>query len=184
MRGVWIVEIVRFVRIWAKNLRRGFLMRFLMLVLLAVVVGCGGDDGVSPGDARGELDKRDIEYTDAAFLRAARSGDLEVVRLFVEAGMSVDARDNAGRTALHSAAREGHLEVVDFLVGAGLAVDTRAEYGVTALHLAAFRGHLAVVRVLVDAGASLTATNNKGRTPREAARRKGHTAIVAYFDSL
>ena len=104
-------------------------MRFLVLVLLAAVVGCGGDDGVSPRDARGKLDNRGIEFTAEAFQDSAFAGNLAVVRLFVQAGMSVNATNKWDWTVLHAAAGGGHLEVVEILVGAGAAVDARDEYG-------------------------------------------------------
>ena len=93
-------------------------MRILMMVLVGLVLGCG-DDPLSPQEAaRAELDKRGIEYTADAFVAAAGSGNLEVVRLFLEAGMPVDT-DRYGDTALHEAAWQGELEVVKYLVGLG-----------------------------------------------------------------
>ena len=74
-------------------------------------------------DARAELDRLGIAYTFAAFQESAFAGNLAVVRLFVQAGMSVDARDDYGGTALHWAAWSGHLSVVEFLVGAGADMD-------------------------------------------------------------
>lgn len=74
-------------------------MRFLLVLLVAAALGCGGL--VSPSGARAELESRGIAYNDAAFLNAARAGDLEVVRLFVEAGMSVNTASTSGVTALH-----------------------------------------------------------------------------------
>ena len=72
--------------------------------------------------ARAELGRRGIAYTGNAFHDAARAGNLEVVRLFVMAGMSLEAYDLLRFTALHLAAANGHLEVVKFLVGAGARV--------------------------------------------------------------
>lgn len=166
-----------------------------------------------PRAARAALDRLGIEYTAGEFVNAAAEGNVAVVKLFVAAGMSVDARDRA----LHYAASRGHLEVVAFLVDAGADLEARDEYNWTALSRAAWRGQLGVVKFLVGAGASLTATDNYGhtalheaadeghlevveflvgagadvnarnefgRTPRDEAADEGHTDVVEYFDSL
>ena len=128
-------------------------MRFLMLVLLAAVMGCGGDDPVSPADAaRAELESRGIEYTAEAFLDAAAEGNLAVVRLVVDAGMSVDATGSYGLTALHLAVDRGHLAVVEFLVGAGASLAATDNEGRTPRDLAEDEGHGAVADYLESVG--------------------------------
>jgi ankyrin repeat protein len=42
-------------------------------------------------------------------------GALEVVRLLLEHGVDVEAKDNDGKTAMQVAAEEGHDEVVELL---------------------------------------------------------------------
>ena len=141
----------------------------------------------SPPAARAALDSLGIEYTEEAFLDSARSGNLAVVRLFVQGGMSVKATDSYGETALVQAARGGHLAVVRYLVGQGADVNATYDYsydGETVLHYAAVGGHLAVVRYLVGQGASVTVTDNGGRTPRDVALAKGKTAVADYLESV
>ena len=140
------VRFVRFRQSFLDHFIQGDLvMRFLLIGLVGLVFGCGGDDPVSPRQAaRAELDKRGIEYTAHAFVDAAGKGRLEVVRLFVESGMSVDAT-SWGQTALHSAASRGHLSVVEFLVGAGADLEARDDWGQTPRYWAALRGHTDVV---------------------------------------
>ena len=116
------------------------------------------------GAAHAALADRGIAYTDSAFFEEAGQGNLEVVKLFVEAGMSVNARDHNDYTALHWAAARDRLETVKYLVGAGADVNTRDEDGDTVLHSAAFWGNLAVVEFLVGAGADVNATENIGET--------------------
>ena len=150
------------------------------------------------GAARAELVRRGIAYTDSAFVFAAWSGRLAVVKLFVAAGMDLEARNNYGKTALHAAAYKGHLAVVAFLVGAGADVDARDEYNWTVLSRAAEHGHLSVVEILVGAGAAVDATDRLGDTPRDTAaacstgnvglfssdEKAGCSAVVEYLDSL
>ena len=141
---------------------------------------------LSAADARAELDKRGIAYTDSAFVRAAQLGNWAVVRLFVWAGKSVDASDKYGTGALHWAARGGllvdvELSVVEFLVGAGADVNARGRNGATPLHVAARFGHLSVVEFLVGAGADVHATNHWGVTALHDAAGNGHLSVVQYL---
>ena len=133
--------------------------------------------------ARGALDSLGIAYTDSVFLAAAQEGDLAVVKLFVQAGMSVEvADDEHGVTALHIAAFWGRLEVVEFLVGAGADVNATNNDGDTALHLAAWEGHLEVVEFLVGAGADVNAADDDGDTALHLAARHGD--VVDYLESV
>jgi ankyrin repeat protein len=52
-------------------------------------------------------------------------GSAEVVRVLIEAGAEVDARDESGKTPLMRAVRRGHLAVVEALIAAGADVDAR-----------------------------------------------------------
>ena len=152
-------------------------MRLLILVLVGLWLGCT--------NARKELADLGVAYTEKAFLEAAQSGDLAVVKLFVEAGMSVHTASNSGWPVLHFAAGKGRLEVVRFLVEHG--ADVKATGGwaeETALHWAAFFGHLEVVRYLVGQGADVNAKNSTDWTALAGAVSGGHTEVVAYLKSV
>lgn len=201
-KGLVFVRIVRFVGIWQSFIDHfinegDLVMRILLIGLVGLVLGCAGDDGVSPREARAELADLGIDYTAESFFQAAYEGDLTVVKLFVETGMSVNTRDgDSGATALIGAAFGGHLSVVQYLVKKGASFSARANTGATALHMAAFGGHLSVVRYLVGQGADVDARDNNGPTAlhyaggcstdadRSAERRANCAAVVEYFDSL
>ena len=141
------------------------------------------DTALTPEQARVELTRQGIAYTATAFADSARSGNLVVVKLFVQSGMSVNVTNNNDYTPLHMAARYGYLEVVKYLVGQGADVDATDYNGWTLLHWAAWGGYLEIVEYLVGQGADVDAMTNGGSTPRDLAGR-GHTAVVDYFDSL
>lgn len=139
---------------------------------------------LSRAEARAELERRGIPYTSEAFCGAAERGrgQLDVVKLFVAAGWSVDkADDDHGSTPLHKAAVEGHLSVVEFLVGAGADLEARDGEGNTALYLAAWHGHLAVVKYLVGLGVDVNATRNSGLTALHGAAWHGSLAVVQFL---
>jgi ankyrin repeat protein len=113
-----------------------------------------------------------------AFLFAAKSADIEVMRLLLEHG--ADPRINTGIniTPLMAAAgiawasnqdrasEEQVLEVVKFLVEKLDAdVNFANDVGETAMHAAAYRGANSVVQYLYDKGGKLDVVAKDGRTP-------------------
>ncbi|KAJ6397870.1 hypothetical protein OIU77_018809 [Salix suchowensis] len=102
-----------------------------------------------------------------AFHVAAKQGDMEILRVLMEAhpelSMTVDLSNT---TALHTAATKGHIEIVNFLLDAGSSLATIAKSnGKTALHSAARNGHVEVVRALLTMEPGMaTRTDKKGQT--------------------
>ena len=136
---------------------------------------------LSPSDARAALARLGIDYTVSAFIDSAGAGNLEVVKLFVEAGMSVDTANADSHTALHFAAWYGRLEVVKYLLGAGADVNVESDTGVTALHEAASTGLLDVVQLLVGSGADLEVRDQWGSTALHSAATWGRLEVVEFL---
>ncbi len=115
------------------------------------------------------------EELDKALIEMARSGDLRIVKYFVESGADIHADND---DVLSVAAWGGHLKVVKYLVENG--ADIHAEYD-AALGIAAGNGHLEVVKYLVENGADIYAVEN------EAVRRAeeyGHPEVVKYLKGI
>lgn len=89
-------------------------------------------------------------------LHAGLSGPLgiEGVRLLVEAGADVNARQHGGFTPLHAAANRGIVEIVDLLLERGADPDAPTEDGRRAIDFARERGHAHVVERLRVKGAA------------------------------
>jgi ankyrin repeat protein len=134
------------------------------------------------------------------FMRAAKSGDVEVMKLLLAAGadpaLTLPNRSNALMFAAGLGWRDGSpvapsydqgtpeeaIQAIDLLLASGLDVNTVNDNGDTALHLAVTgRGSEAIVRALIVRGASLTAQNKRGQTPLAAAMasRKDLAHLVA-----
>lgn len=72
---------------------------------------------------------------------AVLDGDESRVRELLSKGTCVDARDNAGYTALHYAARKGSVRLCQVLLSAGASVNATTRAGAaTPLHRAAMTG--------------------------------------------
>ena len=97
---------------WVKRV----LTRMWMLTLAGwLVAGClGALSGCEP--AYRELEKRGLPISVAGFVRQAERNDLEAVRLYLATGITVDAVDRRGTTALMAAAANGLTEILKLLL--------------------------------------------------------------------
>ncbi|ELU13439.1 hypothetical protein CAPTEDRAFT_98474, partial [Capitella teleta] len=96
--------------------------------------------------------------------------NVRVVKLLLNKGVEIDARDILGRTPLYIAicysTNETTLKmIVEVLVTNGANVDTSDYDGNTPLHRASIRKHLSIVNYLLENGADPNAMNNEGNTP-------------------
>jgi len=123
---------------------------------------------------RASLMKRN-KYGDDALMLSAYNGDLEAVKLLVQAGAMID---HEGWTALHYAAFQGHAEVAAYLLEKGAEINALASNRQTALILAARHGHAAVAALLKQKGADLGIKDPQGRTAQDWARETNNTDLV------
>jgi len=125
------------------------------------------------------LKKMGYEATPADFLRSASSGDLAAFDLFQAAGLDIDAKDQAGNTALMKAAEAGREQAVERILGLG--ADPRSLNGVgrDALLLAADKGHEEVARMLLSRGADPTLRDKEDWSALALAAYNGHAGVVS-----
>ncbi len=105
------------------------------------------EDTAGPEDI---LAERGIDFNAGEFVKAAGMGGLEELSLFLEGGMDINARNEAGRTALMEACRQGRLEAVRILLSAGADVNLEDEAGSTALHMAVENGNTDIISLIVE----------------------------------
>jgi ankyrin repeat protein len=102
-------------------------------------------------------------------MRAAFSGDLELVKLLLARGADPKIVSSDNETVLMAAAGTGfipgyskgrtpaeRLEVIQLLVGLGQDVNAADNYGITALMVAANFGDVPIIQYLIDRGADLS----------------------------
>ncbi|GAB2710181.1 ankyrin repeat domain-containing protein [Arthrobacter bambusae] len=106
---------------------------------------------------------------------AAREGNSELLRSYLNAGAPAGMRTAAGDSLLMLAAYHGHAETVQLLLYHGADANGANDRGQTPLAGAVFKGYTEVARVLIDAGADPDAG---APTAREAARMFARTEIL------
>jgi uncharacterized protein len=120
-----------------------------------------------------------VDFTgQTPFLRAALSGDVDVMRLLLEHGADPAIPTYAGTTPLMAAAGvnwvysqtfdegpDALLEAVKLCRELGADVDAENSMGLRAIHGAANRGSNVIIEYLAAEGADLAAADNEGRTP-------------------
>lgn len=106
---------------------------------------------------------------------AARKGELECLRLLLEADQSLcEVGNSKGATPLHVCAYHGHVDCVRCLLSEGRCGLARDQDGATAIHFAAASGHTECLRVLIEeAGGDPNEQTNGGETPGEGIRGTG-----------
>ena len=84
----------------------------------------------------------------AAYVITQWCNSMQVVRMLLEQGASVNAIDTDGCTALHLAAQDGHERIVRLLLRNGAVIDALDRQGRTAGDLAQEHGHTKVTASL------------------------------------
>src|SRR5262249_14496715 len=113
-----------------------------------------------------------------ALLDNAEVGNLTVVQALLAGGVSPDARDLSGMTALMVAVVHDHGAIAELLLARGADVNARDDGGVTALMLAANNGRAALLQRLLYRGANVDAKSQAGWTALTYAAWSGHPEVV------
>jgi ankyrin repeat protein len=129
-----------------------------------------------------------LTFGATALIRAAKAGDVPLVKLLLEHGANPNLATNRGYTPIHAAAGLGSndidsrgidktqaqaIETLKLLLAYKADINTKdAAAGRTALHGAAIWGWNEVIQFLADNGADLHAKDNAGMLPLDSALGK------------
>jgi len=118
----------------------------------------------------------------ADIFAAAKGGDLEAVKQFVERDPNtLQQRTKLSDTALHWASSCGHTDIVKYLLSKGSDPNIKNIAGATPLHLAARKAYVQVMAALIHSKADLNAKNfleDGEETPLHIAIQKGNLEAI------
>jgi ankyrin repeat protein len=100
-----------------------------------------------------DIDHKSDLGGDTALTYAARYGHIDIVRLLLDKGAKIDAKNNYGQTALAQSAEHGNIEIVRLLLEKGASIEAGDKYGKTPLGESVEKAHFDVARALLDKGA-------------------------------
>jgi len=108
---------------------------------------------------------------------------LELIKLFLKAGIPVDNEDKGGETLLISSAKANNFELVRFFVNNGANVNKVTNYHYTALYWATQNSDsdINLVKILVENGADVNFKEDDGETPLMQAVQRENTDLVKYL---
>ena len=107
---------------------------------------------------------------------AAQSGDVEILRMLVDAGAELYRSPEL----LHAAAENGDGALVSAAIELGAPLELNStRFGGTALAVACWRGNSAAVEVLLERGSDVNSLGDVGRSPLHLAAHAGHASIVS-----
>ncbi|XP_058065738.1 protein phosphatase 1 regulatory subunit 12A-like [Anopheles bellator] len=110
--------------------------------------------------------KRHITFEDSVvLLEAAARNDIAEVAKLLQKGVTPDATNMDGLTALHQCCIDDNAEMLNLLLDYGANVNAQDSERWTPLHAAATCGHLNLVKILIGRGANLLAVNADGNMP-------------------
>jgi ankyrin repeat protein len=109
---------------------------------------------------------------------ALRGRHVEFVRVLVDHGADVHARDGHKSTPLHIAAQTGHVGCAQILIEHGADVNAQEVRKWTPLHFALGGGQVEFAQLLVWHGADVNAQNISKSTPLHVALKGGHVEFA------
>lgn len=108
---------------------------------------------------------------------------IKLVKLLLDNGAEVNARDEDRETPLGVAADDGDLYILKLLISRGANINTKNSCGDTPLTEAAEEGHLDIVKLLISSEANINSRDKYGYTPLHRAAEKGRKKIVEFLVS-
>jgi ankyrin repeat protein len=104
------------------------------------------------------------DYDDhTPLILAARSGNIDALKLLIQKGSSINSKDKKGATSLFESCRWSS-DCTEYLISHGAEVNVRDMYGYTPLHWAAMFANPKSIKLLLEHGVTIDAKDKKGNT--------------------
>ena len=129
--------------------------------------------------AKNKLLQRGIPFTSDCFATYIAKNKIEVVNEFLEAGMSINEKDDAGVPMLNIACRNDNFDFVKMFLELGANIDAVSDdRGYTAVMDAVWRGNEKITKFLIEKGADLNTISKEGQSNLVLAVGAGRENIV------
>lgn len=129
--------------------------------------------------AKNKLLERGIPFTSDCFATYIAKNKIEVVNEFLEAGMSINEKDDAGVPMLNIACRNDNFDFVKMFLELGANIDAVSDdRGYTAVMDAVWRGNEKITKFLIENGADLNTISKEGQSNLVLAVGAGRENIV------
>ncbi|MCE9508301.1 MAG: ankyrin repeat domain-containing protein [Alphaproteobacteria bacterium] len=117
---------------------------------------------------------------DTALLRALKNKNPEIVKMLLDKGADVNARDNEDTPLLIWAmlCAQNNVQIVELFLSRGADINAKDRNGATPLMFAVNWGYTEVVRLLVERGADLSLKNKAGETALSLAEETGPLQVI------
>jgi len=119
-----------------------------------------------------------LNEASSSFFEAAKSGEEQLVKTLLKKGVSVNAEDAEGWTALHQVSVSGHTDIAKFLIQRGAIADAKDVDDWTPLMVASVNGYTDVVKLLIQNGADVNARDKDGMAPLHGAAVNGYNEVA------
>ncbi len=121
---------------------------------------------------------QEVANVSRLFNWAGGMGEIDELEVLVQSGVSVEAADARGMTALMLAAAAGESERAGLIIREGAHPDVERNDGRTALMFAGAAGHAETVATLIELGANVNQADRFGRTALMWAARSGNAECL------
>ncbi|KAF0820538.1 MULTISPECIES: ankyrin repeat domain-containing protein [unclassified Cytobacillus] len=113
-----------------------------------------------------------------ALFEAAKNGDLECLKAFIENGINMNLQDKKKRTAILIASMNKHYDVVRYLAESGADINLQDQTSLNPFLYGCIHGDLKLVKIMISAGADINLLTRFGGVGLTPACEKGHIEVV------
>ncbi|XP_060069133.1 ankycorbin-like [Ylistrum balloti] len=139
-----------------------------------------GSTASLPSEDKVDIATRDKKGRNALFY-AARNGDVQLARKYLESGGDVNRADNFGVSPLHEATERSKIDIIELLVQSDCNLNVKNILGQTPLMRAVLYDDLEVVKILHKAGADLDERDCTGKTALMIGLQESREDVISYL---
>ena len=92
---------------------------------------------------------------------ACTNGNIEIVKLLVEAGANIELKNVALQSPLSIAAEKNHGDIAEYLIDKGADIHSRGPNGLQPIHFACSHGKRNIIELLLSRGVDINILNHK-----------------------